>query len=270
MLKEFFGFGTGEYPYGAPGDGYLSWQHLAFVSTFVVAAIVMAIWLGTRNKNKSEKVKNSVLIWTAFLIDGFEIAKIIIGSIHDPNFWRIALPLFLCSLQLITIPLAAFTKGRLKEASLDFVSIFGLVGGLLGTYGMATNYNLYPAVSWPNLVSAVTHTLSGFAALYILISGMASMKKKNIGITFAILFGAAIVAYIANVLLDYNYMFLMRSDGTPYEMFYQLVNGDPVLYPMLVMLLFVLYVCVFYAVFLKIQAKKNKQSEVSVELENAA
>jgi uncharacterized membrane protein YwaF len=178
-MKEFFGFGTGEYPYGGPGDGYLSWQHILFVSTFVVIAVVLAIILGICNKNKSEKDKNRVLIWAAILIDSFEIAKIIIGSIQDLTFWKISLPLFLCSIQLITIPFAAFTKGSLKEASLDFVLIFGILGGLLGTYGMALNYEKYPAVSWPNFVSAVTHTLSAFAALYIVISGMASMKKKH-------------------------------------------------------------------------------------------
>ena len=41
IIRNFFGFGTGEYPYGGTGDGYLSWQHLVFVSTFVVTAIVL-------------------------------------------------------------------------------------------------------------------------------------------------------------------------------------------------------------------------------------
>ena len=76
-MKNFFGFGTGQYPYGAPADGYLSWQHLVFVSSFVLIAIGLAIFLGIRNKNKSEKIKNKVLIWTAIIIDAFEIAKII-------------------------------------------------------------------------------------------------------------------------------------------------------------------------------------------------
>jgi uncharacterized membrane protein YwaF len=259
-MKEFFGFGEGEYPYGAPADGYLSWQHLVFVSTFVVLAIGLAILFGLINKNKDEKIKNKVLIWTAILIDSFEIAKIIIGSIDNPNFWKISLPLFVCSIQLITIPLAAFTKGRLKEASLDFVLIFGMVGGLLGTYGMALNYNTYPTISWPNFVSAVTHCLSGFAAVYIAVSGMASLKKKNILVTFAILFSFAVLAYIANVTIHYNYMFLMNHDGTPYVIFYNLVKGNKVLYPLLVMLLFVIYISLFYAIALKIKAKKEKKS----------
>lgn len=256
-MKEFFGFGTGTYPYGAPGDGYLSWQHLVFVSSFVFTAIALAIVLGMLYRKKSYEQKNKVLIWSAILIDTFEIVKIIIGSVQDAGFWKISLPLFLCSIQLITIPLAAFCKGRLKEASLDFVFIFGLIGGLAGTYGMAMNYEKYPAVSWPNFVSAVTHCISGFAALYILISGMASMKKKNMCISFAILFGFGIAAYIANVAIGYNYMFLMYHDNTPFKMFYDLVNGNKVLYPLLIMLLLSLYIFLMYFIFSKIKRKKS-------------
>ena len=257
-MKEFFGFGTGKYPYGAPADGYMSWQHLVFVSSFVAIAIALGIILGLRNRKKEDKIKNVVLIWTAIIIDAFEIIKIIIGSIHTPTFWKTSLPLFLCSIQLITIPLAAFCKGRLKEASLDFVFIFGMLGGLVGVYGMALNYNTYPTLSWPNFVSALTHTISLFAAVYIVVSGMASMKKENIIITCGIVLGFSIVAYIANIILDYNYMFLMRTDGTPYKIFYQMVGGNKVLYPIVVVVLFFLYLSVFYLVFFLIKRKKEK------------
>lgn len=256
ILKDFFGFGTGEYPYGRPADGFLSWQHLVLVSIMVIVGVSLAIILGKLNKNKDDKTKNTVLIWAAILIDGFEIAKIIIGSVQDPSYWRVSLPLFLCSIQLITIPLAAFSKGRFKEASLDFVLIFGILGGILGTVGAAQNYNAYPAFSWPNVVSGITHTISSFASIYIAVSGMTSMKKKNIPITFGILFGFGITAYIVNLILDYNYMFLMNHDGTPYVLLYNLVNGNKILYPISVMLLFVIYVSMFYAIYLKIQKRK--------------
>ena len=268
MIKDFFGFGTGEYDYGRPADGAMSWQHLVFVSAFILITVALAIVLGVRNRGKSDQLKNRVLIWSAVLIDSFEIAKIIIGSIHTHDFWKISLPLFLCSIQLITIPLAAFCKGKLKEAALDFVSIFGLLGGILGTFGATQNYNTYPVLSWPNFVSSVTHCISAFAALYILISGMASMKKKNIPITFGILFGFGILAHIANTLLDYNYMFLVRSDGTPYEILYQLVNGDPVLYPLTVMLLFVIYIILFNVIFNVVKNKKAKKADAQLKEEH--
>ena len=166
------------------------------------------------------------------------------------------LPLFLCSIQLITIPLAAFSKGRIKEASLDFVLIFGLLGAVLGTYAAGQNYSAYPVLSFDNVVSGITHCISGFSALYIALSGMVSMKKKNIWITFTILLGFCVAAYTANVLVDYNYMFLMAGDGTPYDILYNLVGGHKVLYPLSVVALFLVYIVAFYRIYFAATRKK--------------
>lgn len=254
-MKEFFGFGG----YQRAAEGFLSWQHLTFVSALMVIMTVSAILLGRKNKNSSDKVKNKVLIAAALLIDGFEIFKIVISCIrsNDAMAWLYDLPLFLCSIQLITIPLAAFTKGRLREAALDFVFIFGILGAVAGTYGAGQNYGCYPVLSFDNVVSGITHSISGFSSLYIVISGMASMKKRNIWITLSIISGFAVAAYIANITLDYNYMFLMAGDGTPYDIFYNLVNGSPVWYPIIVLLLFFIYITAFYAVFFAIKRKRS-------------
>jgi len=222
---------------------------------------VLAILFGRKNKDKSYEKKNKVLIVCAFLINAFEIVKIVILCIRcqDPFHWLYVLPLFLCSIQLIAIPMAAFCKGKLREASLDFVFIFGILGSILGPVGAAQNYNAYPVLSFPNVVSSITHSISGFASLYIAISGMSSMKKENIKYVFGILFGFCIAAYIANIILDYNYMFLMNHDGTPYIIVYNLVNGNPILYPILVVLLSVLYIVVFYFIYNYFKNKKSKR-----------
>lgn len=255
-MKEFFGFGG----YLREPEGYLSWQHILFVSLLMVIMVACAVFFGRKNRNKDICTKNKVLVIAAILIDSFELFKIIIFCIRgaDPLAWLYELPLFLCSIQLITIPLAAFSKGRIKEAALDFVLIFGIVGAVLGTYGAGNNYSCYPVLGFDNVVSGITHSISGFASLYIIISGMQSMKKKNIGITFSILLAFCIAAYGANHLLDYNYMFLMRGDGTPYEIFYSLVNGNVVLYPLLVVALFVVYIVGFYAVYFLCTKKRKK------------
>ena len=255
-MKEFLGIGG----YTRPAEGFLSWQHLLFVGILLSAMVLLAVWLGKRNRLASLVQKNRVLIGAAILIDSLEIFKIVMLCYRDGNAEPIlrTLPLFLCSIQLIAIPLAAFSKGRVREASLDFVCIFGILGAVLGTIGAGQNYNAYPVLSLDNVVSGLTHTISGFASLYIMIAGLASMKKENIGITFGILLTFCVAAYIANVTIPYNYMFLMAGDGTPYDILYNLVGGHKVFYPVSVVALFLIYIGIYYWVFYMLSRKKTK------------
>ncbi len=260
ILKEFIGFGG----YTRQPEGYLSWQHILFVSCLMIAMVTLAILLGHHFKNKDMKSKNKALIVSAIAIDTLEITKIVLFCVRDnnPMGWLHSLPLFLCSIQLITIPLAAFSKGRIREAALDFVFIFGILGAVLGTIGAGQNYGCYPVLSLDNVVSGITHAISGFASLYIGFAGLSSMKRKNLPITFAILGFFCVAAYTANHLLDYNYMFLMAGDGTPYDVLFNLVGGNPIIYPLGVVALFVGYIMLFHTVYIAIQhkfARKNSE-----------
>ena len=257
-MKEFLGIGG----YTREPEGYLSWQHILFVGFLLCAMFALSIWLGLRNRGKNDRAKHMTLVVTAILMDAIEIAKIAIMCYRsdDPTTWHNHLPLFLCSIQLITIPLAAFTKGRVREAALDFVFIFGLLGAVLGTIGAGQNYNAYPVLSLDNVASGLTHCISGFASLYIVLSGQASMKKRNVPITYTILAVFCTAAFIANAALDTNYMFLRRGDGTPYDVLYNIVGGSPILYPIGVVTLFLLYIAAFYSVFFLIQKKKEMKA----------
>ena len=263
-MAEFFGLSKlddGSYGFLRSASGAWSWQHLLQVSVLMLLMVGLAIFFGKKNKNKTAQQKNVVLIVCAFLINAFEIVKIVVLCVRceDALHWLYVLPLFLCSIQLIAIPMAAFCKGRIKEACLDFVLTFGILGAVFGTVGATQNYGCYPVFSMDNVFSGVTHSISGFASLYIAISGMISLKKENFVITLAVLLGFAIAAYVANVILDYNYMFLMYHDGTPYSIFYNLVNGNKILYPLIVVGAFVLYIALFYFIYLKFIKKEKAQ-----------
>ena len=59
-------------------------------------------------------------------------------------------------------------------------------------------------------------------------------------------------------------MFLMRGDGTPYDILFNLVNGNAVLYPIGVFLLFVLYIVAFYGTqFLIVRQRAKKGTKES-------
>lgn len=259
-MGEFFGFGG----YTRPAEGFFSWQHLVFVTSLMVLMVLSALLLGRRNRSGSLEQKNKVLIWAAILIDGFEILKIIILCLRSESLQPILhnLPLFLCSIQLIAIPMAAFCKGRIKEAALDFVCIFGILGAVAGTYGAGQNYSCYPVLSFDNVVSGITHSISGFASLYIMFTGLAGMKRSNIVVTYGILLGFCVAAYIADITIPYNYMFLISGDGTPYDILYNLVGGSPVLYPMGVVVLFLIYISAFYFVVSRIRRKVQSEQPV--------
>ena len=114
-MKEFFGIGG----YSRTPEGYMSFGHIAFVGGLMTFMIVLAVVLGIVNRKKDDKKKNIPLIIGAILIDALEILKAVILHLRGVNLW-IDLPLFLCSIQLFTIPLAAFTTGPKKTFSTTF------------------------------------------------------------------------------------------------------------------------------------------------------
>lgn len=254
-MKRFFGFTDNA---GEPA-GFLSIDHLLLVFVFMTAAVVLAIILGRHYAAKGQRDKNKVLIYTAVLIDSLELFKIVLMCVRSGNPWNFIydLPLFMCSIQLISIPLAAFSHGRIKCIALDLVVIFGLLGAVFGTLGAGNLFSSYPAWFFDCVISVLTHWISGFAALYIGISGMSTLRKRNAPLAIGVFSCFVFAAFVTNYLIDYNYMFLRAHDGTPYKILYNLVNGNPVLYPITVIALFYIYIAVFYYVAVKVKSKQT-------------
>ena len=53
-MKEFFGFGG----YQRAAEGFMSWQHLTFVTSLMAIMVGLAVFLGKRNRDLSDKIKN--------------------------------------------------------------------------------------------------------------------------------------------------------------------------------------------------------------------
>jgi len=101
-----------------------------------------------------------------------------------------------------------------------------------------------------------------------MISRGASMKRSNIVASSTILTGFCIAAYIANIFTDCNYMFLTRGDGTPYDILYNIFEGNRILYPLSVIALFFIYIAAFYQVYYMVQ--KHREKALLPEGHNAA
>ena len=59
----------------------------------------------------------------------------------------------------------------------------------------------------------------------------------------------------------------MRGDGTPYDIIYNLVGGNPVIYPISVVVLFLIYIAAFNGVY---HLFKNKIAERKAKISNMA
>jgi hypothetical protein len=96
---------------------------------------------------------------------------------------------------------------------------------------------------------------------------MASMRRENMKITFAILGAFCVAAYTTNIIIDYNYMFLMAGDGTPYDILFNFVGGNPVIYPISVVALFLLYITGYYAIWFACRKKEVSRDAVPAAVE---
>lgn len=265
-MKEFYReYFTGNFE--RIPEGYMSWQHILVILLFVGPAVYLAIHLGKKYRNEEYKIKLKPIAIAAVLIDSFELLKIVLYCINAHSISALLgnLPLFLCSILLFSLPLAAFTKGRFQQAMIDFTLIFGFLAGSVGIAAAVQIYNGYPVVHFHPICSAITHTISLFASIYIISARLATLKRENIWIVTTSFAVFMFMALIANILQggQYNYMFMWRSDGTPFIIFENLFGAPSVLYIISDILLMFSYLAAAYGVSYLIMGSSKKRQLVS-------
>lgn len=263
-IGRYFGFGPSLYE----AEGWLSWQHLVFVTIMICVTVFLALFFANKTKSGTREQKLKVLKVASIVMISLESIKIILNEFNSDgsfNFWafRSVLPLFLCSILLISLPIAAFGKGRIQEAALDFTMIFGFIACIAGTY-LAANIFESPILSFHVNVSVTTHCISGFAATYVLASKLASMKKENIWIVCCILLVFELLAFCVNQInlpdnYESNYMFLTRDSGTPFTIVTSFTGGIQILYTLCVMLIYFAYLGIFEGIYFLIKYLKTRK-----------
>lgn len=250
-IGQYFGF---EADTREP-EGFLSWQHLLYVTLMVILAVFLAVFLGRKNRNRDDGHKLRVLKVAAVMMVGFELFKIILISVRNHDIWNIRgmLPLFLCSIHLITLPLAAFTKGRLQRLSQLFLFIYGGICCIGGTYLAANYFSDAPVLRFDSMVSVTTHCIAGFASVYVAVSGLVRWNMKRALLSLSLLIGFMVLALGANFWneptgYESNYMFLSNSAGTPFEICNTIVGGNQVLYSLFVAFLYIAWGLAFTGV----------------------
>ena len=131
--------------------------------------------------------------------------------------WREALPLHLCSVSALC---ALALPARGGQGRLDFLGYLGMPGALLALVFPA------PAVSrWQALLDAsyyTTHALILVMPMCLMAAGRCVRQGRALPLFF-LMQGLALAAYVVNLRLGTDYLFLMAPPaGTPLEIAYAL------------------------------------------------
>lgn len=222
-------------------------KHL--IGLFVVLAlVVLALYLVERNEVPFRKV--ILVVTIGFLV--FEALKL--GFIIINNDWKYPMnhiPLHLCSLPLYLYPIIAFSKRAdvvkfVLPAAYSTVLFGGLIAmlypsNILGgemTWAL-TKSNYLPYVSF------IYHGIMIFAPIYLLRSKFYKIKMADLKEAFIVTFIFMVMAIIANLTLDQDYMILSKGTGSPFAF---LLDIHPVVYTVGMIIIGFIAVAIFHSI----------------------
>ena len=123
------------------------------------------------------------------------------------------LPLHLCGIQSLFIPLAVFTRRTCFE---DFVYATALLGGVFGILFPAGVAGYYEVLSFQTIQTVLLHMLLIFIPLALVRTGAHLPSVQRFPRVLCIFFAVALVVGTVDRIFGENYMFLYEAPaGTP-------------------------------------------------------
>ena len=208
--------------------------NMLFIASFVLFLLLLII-ASFLLHNKTAKTKDAVLI-TACVITliGFVIYKICLS--HDRDFnaitasmggfnWWGELPLQLCNINMLMIPIAVWKKSRPLAC---FCFFLGPLGALMALIMPGNGFNGYP-IFLPRMLGYYgTHFMVAIEGLALVTFGMFRPKLRDLPRAILAAFLIAFAIFCFNMLLRWtglhpkaNYFFSVETEGNPLlEIFY--------------------------------------------------
>lgn len=132
----------------------------------------------------------------------------------DPKF---TLPLYLCSLFWMLLPVGVFAKeGAMKQIALANVATIGLISGLMG-YVFNYHINVHPFFSFVGIRTLLYHALMIFGSTLLWTSGYYQPKPGDQWRAFLPVGVLLVPSLILNMLYGYDYCYTAGGLGTPIE-----------------------------------------------------
>lgn len=186
------------------------------LALFFIAIIIIAVVLRNHLNDKDYRTRYAPLMVIAFLIVALDVSKQIGGLVV--GYQKRMIPLYFCSLFNVLFPLAAFSKGRLKQVTQVMSSVFAfmvMVGMYIAPRMMIGDsaYGLFK--SFANFHTFIYHHLVALYALLSISLQLVDLEPKENVIELLLgALGYNIIGGTSAILIQENFHnFYPLSDG---------------------------------------------------------
>lgn len=215
------------------GFSHFGLIHLIWIALFLITTLINIFYYRKANGTKRSQWRKIVAVLLV-LNELWKMFWLFVGG----NYLWTYLPLHLCSINIFVIAYHAWKPNRLLDAVLYTACIPGAIAALL-----FPTWTELPILNFMHLHSFTVHITLAMYPIVLTAGGDIHPKVTDIPKVIAMLIIAAIPIYGVNLLLDTNFMFLMKADpGNPLYIFEQLMGshlwGFPIIIGILMPVMF--------------------------------
>ena len=207
---------------GFPQFGAL---HLVWIAILAAVIIVNVLWY-RRADDAGRSLWNKTVAILLILDELFKMVMLFIGGNYMPQY----LPLHLCSVNIFLIAWHAWKPNEMLSNFLYTVCIPGAMAAIL-----FPSWTDLPLLNFMHLHSFTVHILLVLYPLVLAVCGVLKPSVKGIPKCMLLLVALAVIALVANLIFDTNFMFLMEAEkGNPLTLFETWFGNHLIGFPILI------------------------------------
>ncbi len=183
--------------------------HIFLLLLTVLGLSLLLHW----TKHTSAKTRRRLLYAAGILVPTLELSHSVWMYFTGTTRLVELLPLHLCGLQSLFIPLSIFTPFACFK---DFVFATSLLGGIFGTVFPAGIAGYYPLFSFQTIQTFLLHALLIYVPLALILTGAHQPHPRHFPRVLCLFLAVVFVVGYIDFHFGQNYMFLYGApDGTP-------------------------------------------------------
>lgn len=204
-------------------NSMFSVQHLLAIGMVICMWCILTILF----KDKSDEKKWRMLILISLLLPFTEGAQMLWYNAVGQFSWGYTLPLHLCSLMCIVLPVMTITRSKLL---MEYSYAMGLAPAFMTLLTPDVYY--YPSISFIYIQSMLVHGIICFIPIFMVFGMGFRPDIRSLPKTVAMLIAFALLVTPINIVTNGNYFFLrFPAPGSPMEFFAKQVGSPWYLIP---------------------------------------